>query len=50
MYLLFKHFKHTLLFYDSGRPSSIKGNAVLNDPNDPNVPGELVVNFGFGRK
>ena len=31
--------------------TSAKGNAVLNDPNDPTKPGELIVNFGgFARK
>jgi hypothetical protein len=33
------------------KSSSAKGNAVLTDPNDPNQPGELIVNFGgFQRK
>ena len=33
------------------KSSSAKGTATLNDPNDPNRPGELIVNFGgFQRK
>jgi len=28
------------------KSSSAKGTATLNDPNDPNRPGELIVNFG----
>ena len=33
------------------KSSSAKGMATLNDPNDPNRPGELIVNFGgFQRK
>lgn len=28
------------------KSSSAKGMATLNDPNDPNRPGELIVNFG----
>jgi len=29
----------------TGAPIEAKGTAVLNDPNDPQTPGELVVNF-----
>ena len=37
--------------YSLRKSSSAKGTATLNDPNDPNRPGELIVNFGgFQRK
>ena len=39
------------LIYSLRKSSSAKGTATLNDPNDPNRPGELIVNFGgFQRK
>ena len=34
------------LIYSLRKSSSAKGMATLNDPNDPNRPGELIVNFG----
>ena len=39
------------IIYSLRKSSSAKGTATLNDPNDPNRPGELIVNFGgFQRK
>ena len=55
MYVIFRfhqYYNHLAnLIYSLRKSSSAKGTATLNDPNDPNRPGELIVNFGgFQRK
>ena len=32
-------------FKSTGAPQEAEGTAILNNPTDPSVPGELIVNF-----
>ena len=32
-------------YFRTGSPQRAEGNAVLNNPSDPQKPGELIVNF-----